>query len=606
MKKAGVILLLIALCLSATAFLTAPSSIGIEATLTKFRADTKTFIASLKTLQASLQNLQPNHPEAVKRAKQNLIQCRAAYKKLEAFVEYFFEARIRIFNGAPVAEVEEPFMEYQSPEGLQVMEELLFDKSPENHRQELLLQTELMLTTAKGFPSFLHGRAVTDEDILESLRLNLIRTLILGIAGYDAPRLKTGISEAGQSLAALQQTAETYLAKASVERRDTFHRHLLRCRQLLARPVSFDRFDRLQFLTEAALPLQEQLHRLIADLGLQKESVAALNYEAKNSYQRTVLRLAAFTKTNPVNDGLIALGKVLFFEKGLSGNGEKSCASCHQPENYFTDGLQKSTAFDGHATLARNTPSLLYAAYQHSQFWDGAATNLQAQIEKVLLSEREMNAGRTSFRSVLSVNGSYQPLFEKAFPKEDLLYTIEQVAKAIAAYESSLPVMTSPFDAYMAGDKEALSPKAIKGFNLFMGKAQCGTCHFAPLFNSLLPPLYNRSEVESLGLTASADFGKPVADTDSGRYGVLPVAFYRGAFKTPTVRNAAKTAPYMHNGAFETLEQVIDFYNRGGGAGLGLRSPQQTLSATPLGLTKNEKACLKAFLLSLTDKPPTP
>ncbi len=134
-----------------------------------------------------------------------------------------------------------------------------------------------------------------------------------------------------------------------------------------------------------------------------------------------------------------------------------------------------------------------------------------------------------------------------------------------------------------------------------MGKAQCGTCHFAPVFNGLIPPLYKRTELEVLGVTRNVDFTKPQLDTDSGRFASFPIIFYMGAFKTPTVRNVAKTAPYMHNGAFPTLEKVLDFYNKGGGEGLGLNVPTQTLSPKPLKLDSNEVRNIIEFLNSLTD-----
>ena len=134
-----------------------------------------------------------------------------------------------------------------------------------------------------------------------------------------------------------------------------------------------------------------------------------------------------------------------------------------------------------------------------------------------------------------------------------------------------------------------------------MGKAQCGTCHFVPYFNSLLPPHFAVSEVEVLGTPANANLDHPQQDRDRGRYDLYPIHFYDGAFKTPTVRNAAKTAPYMHNGAFETLTQVIDFYNRGGGTGLGLDHPDQTLSGKPLHLTVSEIDDISLFIDSLTD-----
>jgi cytochrome c peroxidase len=154
----------------------------------------------------------------------------------------------------------------------------------------------------------------------------------------------------------------------------------------------------------------------------------------------------------------------------------------------------------------------------------------------------------------------------------------------------------------MAGNKKALTDEQQKGGNLFMGKGQCATCHFAPLFSGLIPPLYNRTEFEVLGTPFDDDLIHPLPDGDSGRLAFFPIDLYKGAFKTPTVRNAAVTAPYMHNGAFRNMEQVIDFYDKGGGNGIGLSVPNQTLSTVPLLLTPEEKKALIAFMTALTDK----
>jgi cytochrome c peroxidase len=602
-KKAGIITILFALCIGATALIKKPASIGVDNTLNYFSRNTKTFIGSLQQLEIAVKSITQNKT-TLQAARQALINCRAHYKKLEFFIEYFFEKRIRIFNGAPVYEVEEPYMEYQSPVGLQVMESILFEQKPENKKKELLEQTSLLLLNAQGLSSYLYGREIKDDAILESIRLQLIRIITLGIAGYDAPQLKTGIAEAAQSMNALKENIEPYTNRCSSEIKNAINHYLSRCIQLLTQSSSFDKFHRLQFLTEAALPLQEELNNLVTELNLNKNSVPILNYKAANIYSKDALNLDALgNKNSESNEAMIALGTKLFFEKGLSGNSKRSCATCHQPQNYFTDGVNKNLAFNEHDKLLRNTPSLLYAAYQHGQFWDARSTSLEGQIENVLVSPAEMNAGKIDFPGLL-IGNRYKQLSKEAFGKKaDTLSAIKKIATAIAAYECSLPVMTSPFDAYLAGNKKALSANAIQGFNLFMGKAQCGTCHFAPLFNSLLPPTYSRTELESLGMTSSVNFKRPIADKDSGRYGVFPIQFYIGTFKTPTVRNSAKTAPYMHNGAFQTLGQVIEFYNRGGGEGLGLYSPHQTLSNKPLNLTAKEKANLISFLNSLTDKP---
>ena len=141
----------------------------------------------------------------------------------------------------------------------------------------------------------------------------------------------------------------------------------------------------------------------------------------------------------------------------------------------------------------------------------------------------------------------------------------------------------------------------INGFNLFMGKAKCATCHYVPLFNGSKPPTYYYQESEVIGVPATADTLHPLLDSDSGRIHTLNLDFFNHAFKTPTLRNIALTAPYMHNGVYKTLEEVIDFYDKGGGQGLGLSLPNQTLPADKLQLTKTEKKNLKAFLLTLTD-----
>ena len=134
-----------------------------------------------------------------------------------------------------------------------------------------------------------------------------------------------------------------------------------------------------------------------------------------------------------------------------------------------------------------------------------------------------------------------------------------------------------------------------------MGKAACGTCHFAPLFNGLTPPLYDGTEYEVLGTPVDDNLEKPAYDPDKGRYNVFSIHFYDGAFKTPTVRNAAVPAPYMHNGGFRTLEKVITFYDKGGGTGLGLNVPDQTLLSTELHLSKQEQDDLVSFIKALTD-----
>ncbi len=259
----------------------------------------------------------------------------------------------------------------------------------------------------------------------------------------------------------------------------------------------------------------------------------------------------------------------------------------------------------------RNAPTMLNASLQRAYFSDLAAAFLEDQASKVMRNEREMHAMPPEIAKRLLESPEYARLFQRAFPTaQDTTEPMDlRMRQALAAYIRSLVAMNSPFDKSMRGGdfktSEAMSPEAKRGFNLFMGKAKCATCHFPPLFNGTVPPEYTKSEKEVLGLTNGPLFQKTHLkirlDGDLGRYGILPVAGNKHSFKTPTLRNAGLTAPYMHNGAFATLKDVVDFYNAGGGVGLGLDVPNQTLPPDSLHLNTQEVADLVLFMHALTD-----
>jgi cytochrome c peroxidase len=197
--------------------------------------------------------------------------------------------------------------------------------------------------------------------------------------------------------------------------------------------------------------------------------------------------------------------------------------------------------------------------------------------------------------------------FAAAFgrPAEGAL-TEQSLSIAVAAYVRSLQALNSRFDRAVRGDTAAVTASERAGFNLFMGKAGCGTCHFAPLFGGALPPTYLESEPEVIGVPARAGTPTSVVDEDAGVFATDSAPLHRHAFKTPTVRNVGLTAPYMHNGVFRTLEEVVDFYDGGGGNGLGMRLPNQTLPVDSLGLSRQEKRDLVSFMLALTDSSSLP
>jgi len=578
------------------------TDVGVLKSTAQFRTDSKAFAASITSLDSALQKLDSSEPETINRAKTALIASRVAYKRIEYLLEYFFYTSSRVYNRAPKNEIEEPYLEYQEPAGLQYIEAMLFDSMPESHRAALKQQTKLLSLSASDLNALLYQFKGNDKQLLEAIRMELIRITTLSITGYDAPLLKSGIYESEAALQSVQKALNPYLEreKTSADRVRFF---LNQSTQYLHQHPDFDTFDRMRFLTAYMIPLQKQLGEMIENLGLEYNKSGILNYKAKNLFSKNAISDSAFFNHNyTISSSGIKLGKRLFSENALSGNGSKSCISCHNPENYFMDGLSKSIGFDQKSSVKRNAPSLLYAKYQHSQFWDGRAKNLEEQIAAVMQDSTEMNGTIETILVKLNSDKTYLKSFQKVFSKnkKDKIKA-DEIYQAIASYVRTLNPYNADFDQYIQGNTKALTDDQIAGFNLFMGKAQCATCHFAPLFNGLIPPFYALTEYEVLGTTKTDHLTKPEYDTDEGRFNFLPTKYYKSAFKTPTVRNTAKTAPYMHNGAFQSLDTLMEFYNQGGGAGLGLAFPSQTLSASKLNLTEKEKKDIIAFLNALTD-----
>lgn len=578
------------------------SSIGVTHTLDYFRDGADDFAASNQKLYSAIQGLNTGAP-TLDQARNALAACRRSYKRIAFFTAYFLHSETRFYNAAPKFEVEEPTLELIEPMGLQQIEALLFEDDVMVNKNALLIQSEAMLTSARDMRSLLYGLEIDDARVLESVRLELIRISTLYISGYDAPLLKTGITETMVATGALQHILKPYfnINPAQSKRLDSLTAASLS--YLNAHP-DFDSFDRMEYLTRYAQPIQEAFSELAVKLGLTINTTQYLDYHAPHIYSKNALKSWASEGIDSARKkALTDLGRRLFFDKSLSGNASTSCASCHQPQNYFTDLQKRSPALVRDSVLKRNTPTLLYAGWQHTQFWDGRAASLEDQIHTVIFNPLEMNGSEASLNKNVFGKKEYKALFNASFPGKQEP-GITEVSEALAAFVNALSPMDSPFDRHINGAETALTDRQINGFNLFMGKAQCGTCHFPPFFNSLLPPLFDLSEVEILGVTTTDDLINPLLDPDSGRYDLYKIPYYKGAFKTPTVRNTAKTAPYMHNGSFKSLSSVVDFYNKGGGKGLSLSVDQQTLSAKPLNLSDKEREDIILFLESLTDPNP--
>jgi len=278
----------------------------------------------------------------------------------------------------------------------------------------------------------------------------------------------------------------------------------------------------------------------------------------------------------------ILLGTLLFFDPRLSRDNQMSCATCHKPELAFTDGLPLAKGYNG-KTLKRNTPALLHLTDHSSFFWDGRSSSLEQQDLEPIQNPDEMNQNLDALVAKLNQIPGYVSQFQKLYGTP---VTVKGITQALAAFERTLISKDAPFDRFLAGQKTAISPAAQRGINLFQDKARCAFCHKG--FN------FTDSDFHNIGVPSL-----PGQKEDVGRYAVTRRAEDREAFRTPTLRNATQTAPYMHNGIFKTLGEVVEFYNKGGG-----KNPNLDIQMKPLGLTAQEKKDLVEFLKTLTGSLP--
>ncbi|NML40015.1 hypothetical protein HHL17_22630 [Chitinophaga sp. G-6-1-13] len=277
-------------------------SAAVAHTLKYFREQARLFAESAADLSASIEKLDRNSPATINAAKEALKRCRAQYKSIEFFLDYFLSSTSIVYNSPPVHEVEEPFMEYREPTGLQVIEALLFEEDAAARQRELLQQAMLVHTSAADLPSLLYGLEIDDRQVLESIRLELVRMSALGIAGYDAPELQTGIPEAGRSLMAVKMVLQPYLSGPCPEA-DNINLYLDKALKLTGEDSDFVSFNRLRFLTDAVLPLQHHL-----DVFIQRKGWA-LNENASDIFNPVALNLGFGQDTSSPE---IQLGRALF------------------------------------------------------------------------------------------------------------------------------------------------------------------------------------------------------------------------------------------------------------------------------------------------------
>lgn len=529
------------------------------------------------------------------------LQSRKWYKKAEPFIIAFDYENYKTLNGPNLLKVEEEApndIKKLKPRSFQVIEEVLLGEEPDNKT----LHNTLVFMNAR-LPFIKVNNMIyrqSDRHFLRMIRDQIVTIATKGITGFDSPILLNSLKEASYNYQSILDILDIYQQVFSDSNLYKTWVNELKATIGILNHSEFESFNRFSFIKNHTNKQLSLVKRTAEDWGIKLNNNYHLNPNSENLFAVDFFNLSGFSSKSVYkdNDSIIQLGKKIFNDKSLSKNNSMSCATCHVAKKGFTDGLKVPISNTG-KPLLRNTPTLLYTAYQESFFYDGIAFSLEGQIKHVVENTQEFHTDLFTIEKEISSNSSYVKAFKALYPNG---ITNQNITNAIANYERSLGTFDSKFDLNMQGKSDDLTQEEILGFNLFMGKAACATCHFPPTFNGTVPPKYDETELENLGITENTDFENPILDRDLGRYNLYGTEERKRFFKTSTVRNIELTAPYMHNGAFETLEQVMEFYNSGGGQGMGLDVPYQTLPSDSLNLKKHEIDAIIAFMKTLTDK----
>lgn len=574
----------------------------------------KTFVSTgLLNFKTHLENLKSDvylfkeDKISVEKLQLSLRNTRNSYKEIEFYIAFHYpEFSKTHLNAAPLFRIEAAGTTAYTlpPEGLQVLDELIFSDEVSEQKDKIIDITDFLYNNYNSFylSTTKNGLSTGNNKTL-ALRIELIRIYTLGLTGFDTPGSLNISEEASFAFQGMQKYIQTepYFKNFDTSKAEKL---ITESTIYLSKNKDFESFDRIEFYKKYLQPLYEELGKWDGNSDDLKE-FSGWNINNKNFFSSDFLDPYFFTilKESEDSEELRNLGKEIFFDQNLSDNGKMSCATCHLPEKGFTDGKTKSLSNMEGKTVLRNSPSLYNAVFAKRFFYDMRAFYLEQQAEHVIYNNDEFNTSYESIIKKLKTKPEYKKVFRKAFKNGNI--DKQNFSKALSSYVASLYSFDSDFDRFMRNEKE-ISEDAKKGFNLFMGKANCATCHFAPHFSGLVPPFFNENESEVLGVTKKPIKISPLEiDSDKGRIKSNVKKenswIYENSFKTMTVRNIALTKPYFHNGAFDTLEEVLDFYNEGGAEGLGLKINNQTLPADKLNLTEPEIKQIIAFLNSLTD-----
>jgi len=545
-------------------------------------------------------------------------ETRLSLKELDFWLRYLEPTTYKKINGPlPVEWETEVFEKYEAPykregAGLTLAENYLDEKDPVKDSLLSLVRRSLVATNVFLQDSITRNLGTYHHFFLAN-RLFLLNLASIYTTGFECPDTTRIIPELNHMLISVRDLYSTFNQNFPAWKMNAAYLDLYDKAINFAgeQQGSFSQFDQYRFIRDFINPLYRLNHQMILDYNVRSSSFNdyTLNRQAasifdKSLYQGQNAKGIYIGIDDPAQlNEIKEIGKLLFYDPILSGNNKRSCASCHKPTESFTDtSTTTSLQFNRETAVARNTPTLLNVIHNHLLMLDGKHISLENQARDVITNPLEMGGKEEEVLKKVMSCDDYKTVFKKylkATPQYKSV-NLEHIASALILYYSDLSSYYSPFDHAM-NEQKPLNSDEKNGFNLFMSKAQCGTCHFVPQFNGTKPPFVG-SEFEVIGVPADTSFH--TLSTDKGRFVINPAKETMAAFRTGSLRNSAVTKPYMHNGVFRTLEEVLDFYDAGGGAGKGLIVTNQTVSADSLRLTKKEKKDIISFIHSLNEEIP--
>lgn len=542
---------------------------------------------------ASLEELNLEIPSEER--KEYYKEARKYFKMMEPILAYSDKNNYKSLNAPNIIQVkgeESQDTRVINPIGFQVIEENLYEEEIDT-----VTLTRAINVTRDRLKLIKENLSLKLKDyhIIWLLREQIVRIAATGITGFDSPVLSQSLLESKYSYSTLIEIVKMNENKfKSKELKDKFIQEIIVAQKDLDH--DFDTFDRFTFIKKHTDNQLKLLVEIQKDWNVKFPFEMALSNTLTTLFSKDALNINYFSDQLSDTTNLaqkVEFGKELFNDKSLSKDYTMACATCHVKELAFTDGKK---TFDKNQT--RNTPTVAYSAYQQAFFMDARAGSLEGQVVGVVKNHNEFNMSMDSVVDRVQQNHIYKNKLEELYNNKRIDYNIRH---AIASYIRSLNPFNSKFDKNIRGEENTLTEEEQLGFNLFMGKATCATCHFAPVFNGTVPPNYTDTELEFIGVPGTTDTINAQLSPDLGRFELFKTPERKHFFKTPTVRNAGVTAPYMHNGVYANLQEVMNFYNIGGAAGLGIENDYQTLPFDNLSLTTEEVKALIAFTKTLTD-----